>query len=405
MKLIIDKPIIKSEGDFRYLESKIFLDNKLIYELWFKIEKQYEEYLCADNGNAFLITLLPYIVKHNYDVKINAKISSKLYYQINDYLLPLLCKEFKKKMISIECELTDQIYNGKAVGASVSCGVDSFYTILKHKEQLDKKYNITHLAFFNAGSHGQYGGDDARRLYNERLQEVRKFCKKNNYELVTVDSNMNELIMMNHEKTHTFRTLGCVFVLEKLFSKYYFASGLGFNGSKIDESDTAYYDILNVHCLSNENISFYCSGLETTRQEKINFISKYPETYNSLNVCVHDKWENCSECEKCIRTMTALESIGKLEEYKEVFDLKKYYKNRNKYHRLLLKYQNDKIKKDIYKEIVESYKENNIHISKISKMTVLIPTKNEIKKLIKNIMPKKLIRKIRKNKIDDGWLD
>lgn len=405
MKLIIDKPNKRIEGDYLFLESKIFLEDKMIYNLWYKIEKEYEEYINEDNGNPFLITLIPYIVKHNYDVKINSKISSKLYYQINTYLLPLLCKEFNKKKINIECELTDERYEGEGVGASVSCGVDSFYTILKHKDQKDTKYNITHLAFFNAGSHGEYGGESARKLYEERLIEIKKFCKHHNYKLVTVDSNMNELIMMNHEKTHTFRTLGCVYVLEKLFGKYYFASGLGFNGSKISEEDTAYYDILNVHCLSNENISFYCSGLETTRQEKIKFISNFPETYDSLNVCVRDEWKNCSDCEKCIRTITALESIGKINNYKKVFDLEKYYKNKNKNHRLMLKYQNDSIKKEIYKEIVESYKQNNVKISNVAKITSYFPNKEDIKKTIKKILPKKILKLIKKNKVNNSWTD
>ena len=402
MKLLIKQPKIKVVGDYSLIESEILLDGKFLYNMWFKVENDYKEYLCTENSNSFLISLLPFLIKHEYDIEVEGKISSKLYYQLNNYLIPLLCKEFKKKEIKIECELTDEVYNGTAVGASVSCGVDSFYTMLKHKEQADTNYQITHLAFFNAGSHGEYGGDSARRLYEERLAHIQSFCKKYNYKLVTVDSNMNELIMMNHEKTHTFRTLGCVFALEKLFNKYYFASGLGFNGSKIDEDDTAYYDILNVHCLSNENISFYCSGLETTRMEKIKYISHFPETYDSLNVCVHHEWENCSQCEKCIRTMTALESIGKLGEYYHVFDLEKYKKNRIKIHAKMLKFQKDKIKKDIYKEIVESYKVNNVEISIISKIGQFIPSKTYVKKVLKKIFPSKS-----KNvkKINDGWTD
>mgnify|MGYP003294633432 CR=1 FL=1 len=93
-----------------------------------------------------------------------------------------------------------------------------------------------------------------------------------NYNSNEIISNMNELIMMNHEKTHTFRTLACVLAMQKLFSIYYFASGTDFNDSHIDEYDTAYYDILNVQCLSTENTTFYLSGMEATRLEKIKYI-------------------------------------------------------------------------------------------------------------------------------------
>lgn len=401
--LIINKPRIENNK----LISKIEYENKE-YELFFQVENEYIEYLCDDNANAFLVALLPFIVKHNYDVKINACISSKLYYQLTSYLLPLLCKEFKKKAIKIECELSDKKYtNNNGVGASVSCGVDSFYTLLKHLKTADPKNNITHLCFFNAGSNGEYGGEKAEKLFEERVSNIRKFCDEYNFSLITVNSNMNELILMNHEKRHTFTTLACVYSLEKLFNKYYFASGLGFNGSHISEEDTAYYDILNVHCLSNENISFYCSGIETSRMEKIRFISNYKETYNWLNVCISDKWDNCCKCVKCIRTMTALDSINMLEKYSNVFDIEYYNKNRKKILANILIGNRDKVQHDFCDEIIKSYKENNKKIPKYSYFLSIIPTKSNIKILLKKFLPNKFIDSIRKNKNrqNDGWID
>lgn len=403
MDFVINKTFIKENK----LISKIEYDGKE-YDMFFAVEKEYLKYLCDDNANAFLIALLPFIVKHNYNVVVKDRISSKLYYQLTTYLLPLLCTNFNKKEINIKCELTDKTYNGSAVAASISCGVDSFYTLLKHKNLKDSKKNITHLCFFNAGSNGQYGGDSARSLYNERINHIKDFCKEYDYSFVTVDSNMNELILMNHEKRHTFTTLSCVFALEKLFNTYYFASGLGFNGSHIDESDTAFYDILNVHCLSNENISFYCSGLETTRIEKVKYISNFEETYNWLNVCVRDEWDNCCKCRKCMRTMTELESIGKLEKYKNVFDLKYYYKNKNMILSEIIAGQRDLIQKEFCNEIISSYRKNNIKIPIQAYFLSHIPTKKKIKNSIKKLLPKKIVEKTKNKKLNkkhDGWMD
>ena len=357
MELIINKPYI----DGNKLISKIEYENKE-YELFFEVEDKYIQYLCDDNANSFLIALLPFFVKHNYDVVVKGKISSKLYYQITNYLLPLLCKEFKKEKINIKCELTDKEYNSRAVGASISCGVDSFYTLLKHQNCDDPGYNITHLCFFNAGSNGEYGGEGARKLYKDRISNIEKFCNEYNYPLVTVDSNMNELIMMNHQCRNTFTTLACVFTLEKLFGKYYFASCFGFNGSHIDHFDTTYYDILNVHCLSSENISFYCSGIETTRLEKLKYISDKSITYDYLNVCVGSTAENCGTCPKCMRTLTELDSIKKTNLYKNVFDLDKFKKNRAKIYSEILINNKDRVNHEFYQEIIDECKRNKVKI-------------------------------------------
>ena len=295
-------------------------------------------------------------------------------------------------------------YNGTGVGASISCGVDSFYTLLKHQNQKDEKYNITHLTFFNAGSNGEYGGEKARDLFNKRVEYVGKFCEENNYNLITIDTNINEFLMMNHEKTHTFRTLGCVLALQKLFSKYYFASGLPFDGSHIDESDTAFYDILNVQCFSNENISFYCSGIETTRLEKIKYISNFKETYNWLNVCVIDE-SNCGKCEKCIRTMTALDSIGSLERYSNVFDIDEFYKNKSKYMVNILEYNREKLKHNLYQEIIDEYKKSN---NNPFTLLIYIRSLRITKQKLKNLVPqklKKVIKRKLKSKNNDGWCD
>lgn len=389
------------------IENKIMIDvesNSSIKTLYFEVDNKYSEYLCDELYDSFVVSLLPYAIKHNEDIIIDGYISSKIYYQLTTYLIPLLCKAFNKKLIKLETNVKEIYYNGTGVGASISCGVDSFYTLLKHQNQKDEKYNITHLTFFNAGSNGEYGGEKARALFNKRVEYVGKFCEENNYNLITIDTNINEFLMMNHEKTHTFRTLGCVLALQKLFSKYYFASGLPFDGSHIDESDTAFYDILNVQCFSNENISFYCSGIETTRLEKIKYISNFKETYNWLNVCVIDE-SNCGKCEKCIRTMTALDSIGCLKRYINVFDVDEFYKNKSKYMVNILEYNREKLKHNLYQEIIDEYKKSN---NNPFTLLIYIRSLRITKQKLKNLVPQKLKRVIKrklKSKNNDGWCD
>lgn len=64
---------------------------------------------------------------------------------------------------------------------------------------------------------------------------------------------------------------------------------------------------------STENTEIIHEGAEQTRLQKLRVVGEYPGLLQYLRVC----WEgqhhsNCGRCEKCLRTMTALEGLGLL---------------------------------------------------------------------------------------------
>ena len=401
MKIVINRQYIEGNR----LCADIIEENRK-YNMWFEVEDEYIDFMTIERADAFLIAILPYAIKRELDIYVENKISSRLYYQLNTYLIPMLCKGFNKKCIKIEAELDSNKYNSEnAVGTGISCGIDSFYTIQNHYNSKENEYNITHLTFFNAGASGEYGGEKSRKLFEERMKFTRKFAEENNLKFVSVDTNMNEFLMMNHEKTHTFRSLACVLLLQKLFAKYYYSSGLEFNETRIDEYDTASYDILNMQCLSTEDIVFYSTGMETNRIGKVKKVSEYEPSYRFLNVCVKEDY-NCGVCEKCIRTLLELDALGKLEEYKNVFDVEKFKANKNKYWIFMLKQMREK--NCFYIESYQEYKKRNIKIPMYLKVISYIPTcKQDIKNIIFKFIPKEKIKKIinKIDKINDGWLE
>jgi len=66
---------------------------------------------------------------------------------------------------------------------------------------------------------------------------------------------------------------------------------------------------------STNGCKFIHFGVETSRLEKVRYISNYPEVHSSLKVCYENPNEeyNCGRCDKCIRTMVSLEIVGSLE--------------------------------------------------------------------------------------------
>lgn len=70
---------------------------------------------------------------------------------------------------------------------------------------------------------------------------------------------------------------------------------------------------------------------------------------------------NCGECFKCRRTLLALDAADKLEDYRESFDIDKYFKQRKR----IYKYLSERIQEDpnhpflskSYKILYERHKE------------------------------------------------
>lgn len=331
-ELRIGKPYITHDNSKTRLNTELYLDGCKIYNVWYEFAGEYKNYICCERADGILLNVLLYAMEHGYDIRCDVPLSERLYYQLTTYLIPAISSHIDEyRQISIHADLSGEVIeNVNGVGASLSGGVDSFYTLFKHYNRPEKRYNITHLTFFNAGASGEYGGDEARNRYLERIDWIKGVATKLNLKLVTVDTNINEFLQENHEATHTFRTLSLVFLLQKLFSVYYFASGVPFESFAYKYFDTAPYDLLSAKCLSTDNLTIYISGGEVNRLEKIRYIADFPLTYEYLNVCVSEA-VNCSKCAKCQRTMMELYTLGMLDKYAKVFDVDYFQRHKKDY--------------------------------------------------------------------------
>jgi len=298
-----------------------------------------------------------------YDLVTDCSISEQLHYQINHILIPSFAKYLYNNKINVITNATPvTIDKGFAVGTGLSSGVDSFHAIYCNSNSNIKSYNITHLTFFNVGSHGDGRDEKTMKMYKKRLNHVKKLAAELNYDLIVVDSNISDIVKVSFVKSHTFRSFSAVLALQKLFKVYYYASGYPLDKFTVSQDSTvAAYDLLNVHGLSTENTSFYSAGIEQSRIEKVSEISHFEPTYKYLNVCTRGE-RNCGECEKCIRTQLELYSLNKLDLYKDVFDLKKFNKRLYSHMGFML----SRRKQPVYKEIIDQLRENRVKIPFIS---------------------------------------
>lgn len=360
--IILNKPEIDKRDDEVTLSVDFEIEGNR-KKLWYSFSAEYEEYLIDEQLDAFVVGLLFLGLKTGHDIKLNAPLSARLYYSLNHYLIDALClvnPDYKKIRVIPSTLSTLNLNESNTSGTGLSCGIDSFATFFDHKNE-DRPYKIEYFTFFNVGSHGDNGGDKAREIFNKRFKNVSQFAKKVDRDVITVDSNLSEILNMKFQETYNLRTISCALLLQKLFKNYYYSSGTRFDHFAFNNKEIADLDMLIIPNLSTESTSFFVSALKYSRIARTELISNFPETYKHLDVCTHpytqDRREiNCSECYKCQRTMLTLELLGKLELYSKVFDLDKFKKNKKKYIGWLL---SKKKKLTLDRELIKVLKEMN----------------------------------------------
>ncbi len=129
------------------------------------------------------------------------------------------------------------------------------------------------------------------------------------------------------------------YALQKLIRVYHHNSGYAFenmetsknNFSKVGNYDGSYVDLFALPRLSSETLTAYVTGFDKTRVEKEEAIADFEAAQKFLSVCGVEyggteimKEYNCSKCKKCIRTMSGFYAMGKLDNFREVFDVDDY---------------------------------------------------------------------------------
>jgi hypothetical protein len=293
------------------LSAKIQPDSWLDKPLraWFLIEGIKK--LPDNSGDAFLAGfLLPCMYEHE-DLKIEAPVSKVLFDNICNIqnIMSGWYPELSK--IRILCDSFTNFtlkHDNKGVSACFfSGGVDSSYTLLKHKNI------ITHLILV----HGFDIKLNNKELWSKALGSTQKISREFGKRIITVKTNIRTLSDKRRAKwgkkyygdfwgriLHGSLLASVGLCMQNYFNLILIAS----SSSRPKEELVPWGSHPHLDELwSTERLKFRHDTIET-RINKIKFISDYQIVLNNLRVCYQNKRGkiNCGVCEKCIRTIIAM---------------------------------------------------------------------------------------------------
>lgn len=192
---------------------------------------------------------------------------------------------------------------GPRVGTFFSGGLDSFYTLLKHRDEIT---DLIHIYGFQR----QPSDIALRQRTSELVRRVGVELGKN---VIEVESNYRSFLQpyVSHTLLAHGASLATVgHLLGPDFHRIYIAATYHrddlFPWGSHPDLDPLW---------STESLDVVHDGCEATRVDKARLVAQSDIALQSLRVCHHNPRENlnCGECEKCIRTMINLAAVGALE--------------------------------------------------------------------------------------------
>jgi len=321
--IFISHPYLTTENNKVRLSADVTIDGQ-IKTLWSETDEVYRQFLMVERSDAFLCAILPFAMRAGKDIFCEAPVSEQFLHNLNEILIPQLCTHDRRlyKTEIIASGDSSPMFCGNGVATGMSCGVDSFYTVNLYKESKFKSMNLTHLYCGNY----LYGNDGP--IY-ERAEAA---AKDLGLPLIRTSTNINETLRLPHLYTHFFKTMFGVLSLRKLFRIYYYSSAEDFSHFQLKDNsvrDTAQFELLLLYVFGCYDFQVITGGGKSDRVEKTKAISSLLTANKYLNVCLYpNKDINCGKCAKCMRTLLMLDCLESLDNFKNVFDIEAYKKNR-----------------------------------------------------------------------------
>lgn len=331
-------------------------------ELAFYVDKTYGDYLTYDVYDAFMVAMLFPAMYYGEDIVIDGNVSKKLFHNITHYVKGII-KDFaphtkKDIQISVKGFKSAEKNADLHVGTGFSGGVDSFSTLKDNffdTEDID--YRIDTLFFFHIGQYGNVKNPKTWQRALNRFSITKKFADEIGVDAIMLNTNLFDFYKPEWEyQVGVLNRIASVLIFQRALKRYYISNAYTY-GEMIDLAHDRVFleefsDPYIIPLLSPNGLEIVCDGAQYKRSEKTERISTIPLTRKFLNVCInaddnHVQAKNCSECSKCMRTMMALESLGVLNNYSDVFEIYKYFKNERWYKKnQLLRYHIDGFARD-----------------------------------------------------------
>ena len=209
------------------------------------------------------------------------------------------------KVVPITCDLAEPLLPGKGVGCFFSGGVDSFYSVLTHLEE------VTHLILVKSGFDIFPPKPElSERTHRELAEAAAAYGKP----LITVETNVREISSRFVRWGRRYHGAALATV-GQLLQSHIDTVLVPSTDQQADLAPWGSHPAVDP-LWSSSYLKVVHDSVKPSRSEKVREIIADPVAMRHLRVCWRnpDSEYNCGKCEKCVRTMISLYAFGALEQ-------------------------------------------------------------------------------------------
>lgn len=294
-------------------------------DLYFETEQEFAQDL-TPNPNAFLVaSLIPALHYGEKRVFLDQSICPEL----RDNLSVVMGHvqywydwyDSNRRPVVIEAKTTARLSTplSPRAGFFFSGGIDSLATLRANRLNfpLDHPGSIQDGLFIYGFDFGKSKDLDETEAYNNLKASLSKIAKDANVVLIPVYTNLRQELD-SHEFWRYEYSGSALSAVAHAFAKRFSVVSVAAGLSIPNLIPSAQHPLMEPNC-SSYDLKIRYDGLVMSRFEKTRLIADWDVVLRNLKVCNYierlapDKL-NCGRCEKCIRTMLTLMSLGKLEQ-------------------------------------------------------------------------------------------
>lgn len=203
-------------------------------ELWFTLPEEYAGRIHEHWADSFALTLLIPAMRAGEDLRVEGPLSERLNYAMNgptQALLRSLIPELRAIRVEADSTRSHGSKPPRGVATGFSGGVDSFTVLADHLgERAHPGFEVSHLLFFDVGSHGSVEPAEVCRARYERLLPA---ATELGLPLVLVTSNLDTFYGENIDfiRTYSIRNVATAMLLQDVIGRYLLASGNSYGNS------------------------------------------------------------------------------------------------------------------------------------------------------------------------------
>ncbi|MCF8261476.1 MAG: hypothetical protein K9J12_11935 [Melioribacteraceae bacterium] len=274
----------------------------------------------------------------------------------------------RSKSLNKKRERTALFYSG---------GVDANFSLLKLKDEIDDLILIRGFDINLENSD----------LLNRTSELAREIGKRYDKRVIEIETNVVQFLKRYRKLIHFFSA-----VLSSI--GHILSSEIGRVIISSAENYASLTNNIGTHAVleprwSSDSLDVIYYGCKASRLQKLDFISRDEFILNYLRVCGANNKSalNCGECEKCVRTMTGLLSLNKLDvcnSFEKKLDVRNIYPIRM-----------DPFKSYVYSEILYELEKRGTHRDVCFALSTIINRPNFIttnKTLLKNVFQRQKYR-------------